>query len=161
MRVLTPKIIFVGIVFVSILLFSGCFVAPYTYTCGQPIKEDKLKKIEAGKTTKEEIIQWFGVPSVVVKKGEKANVTTTQYGASGVIQSIGSSFDELFSLFSSKHKQKDSYIIYYYDYTKTEGATFSIIFFSPSSSRALTDKLLMLIDENTGIVEDYIFSKQR
>lgn len=161
MQILKPKLIFAAIVMICVSLLSGCFVAPYTYTCGQSIKEDKLKKIEAGKTTKEEIIKWFGVPSTVVNKGEKAGVTATQYGAAGLIQSTGFSFDELFSLFSSRHKSKESHVIYYYDYTKTEGATFNIIFFSPSNSKVLTDKLLVLIDENTCIVEDYIFSKQR
>jgi hypothetical protein len=34
-------------------------------------------------------------------------------------------------------------------------------FFGYSGGEALTDKLLVLINEDTGIVEDYIFRKQK
>jgi len=136
---------------------------PHKYTAGEPIKEDMVKMIQPGKTTKEEIIQWFGIPSVIAKKGEKMSLPTelVSMSVAGEIGRQEVSSDTFFNLFSTKHKLTESHRIYYYTYTKSKGTTFAMPYFGYTGGKALTDKLLVLINEDTGIVEDYIFRKQK
>lgn len=159
------KGLFLGVVVITATMFLwGCAIMPHKYTSGEPIKEDKTKMIQPGKTTKEEIIQWFGIPTVIAKKDEKMSLPIEMAGMMGVTggevgkQEVSS--DTFFNLFSSKHKLMENHRIYYYRYTKSSGTNFSMPFFGYSGGRALTDKLLVLINEDTGIVEDYIFRKQ-
>jgi len=66
------------------------------------------------------------------------------------------SFESSFELFSSKHKITEDHRIYVYTFTefKVRGYPFG------AGSHSLSDKLLILVNEKTGIVEDYIFSKE-
>jgi len=159
-------ILFCVVVITATTFLWGCAIMPYKHTSGEPIKEDKTKMIQPGKTTKEEIIQWFGIPSVIAKKGEKMSLPIEMaggmygIGAAGEVGKQEVSSDTFFNLFSSKHKLIENHRIYYFTYTKNKGSTFNMPFFGYSGGRALTDKLLVLINEDTGIVEDYIFRKQ-
>lgn len=52
------------------LSIMSCAIMPTKGEVGKPIDEDMVSKIQNGKTTRENIIQWFGIPMAVAKKGE-------------------------------------------------------------------------------------------
>ena len=166
------KVVLLATLVFSGLFLTGCFISPHSFTQGKPIADNKVEKIVKGKTTKEEVINWFGVPTTIIKKGDKTATEGTTaaapspnialpYFAQGV-QSTPSgevSSEQMFSLFSSKNKIKEADVIYYYGYTTTKGSSVGFLFFSTNDSHAVTDKLLILMNEEKGVVEDFILSK--
>jgi len=146
---------------VSATLFpGGCFSC--SNTSGKPINEKTVKMIQPDKTTKDEIIQWFGPPQSIEKpsgkeettvKEEKVKTMGYQAWPGGA---FSPSFESSFELFSSKHKITEDHRIYVYTFTefKVRGYPFG------GGGHGLSDKLLILINEKTGFVEDYIFSKE-
>ncbi|MDD5085194.1 MAG: hypothetical protein PHE61_04015 [Candidatus Omnitrophica bacterium] len=148
------------IVFVAMFVCS-CSVMPHKYESGKQIKDSAARKVQPGVTTKAEIIEWFGVPTAIAKKGEKVSLPMemAHYGAGCEGPRQDTSSETFFSMFSSKHKITDSHRIYYYAYTKSEGSMLGILFFNTMSSKTQTDKLLVLINEDTGIVEDYLLDR--
>ena len=58
--------------FVIIIFLLGCATA--TNVIGRPISQENVSKIETGKTTKEDILLWFGEPYSITKD-EKGSVT--------------------------------------------------------------------------------------
>lgn len=164
------------ILFATIILFgvslAGCMIAPHSFTQGRPIADNKVTLIQKGKTSKDEIIGWFGVPTTIIKKGDQARKESTSVTASSPtsvlpyftpgVQGTPTgevASEQLFSLFSSKNKIKESNVIYYYAYTITKGSSLGLLFINTTDSHAVTDKLLILIDEEKGVVEDFILSK--
>ncbi len=146
------------------LLYGGCAVMPHSYTAGEPISEKTVERIQPGKTTKGEIIQWFGLPQSIEKPivEKEAAVEREEKVATGGAWLVGggTTFQPSFELFSSKHKITKDHRIYVYTFTKTKGGTFVILFFGSTDSHSLSDKLLILVNEKTEIVEDYIFRKE-
>ena len=141
---------------------GGCFSG--SNTSGKPINEKMVKMIQPDKTTKDEIIQWFGPPQSIEKPGGKdetaakeEKVKTMGYQAwpGGAFPP---SFESSFELFSSKHKITEDHRIYVYTFTEFKIAASPFLF--RTGSHSLSDKLLILVNEKTGIVEDYIFSKE-
>lgn len=148
-------------VIVAILFLGGCLFMPHSYTYGKVIKEDKVKMIQPGKTTKEEIIQWFGIPTIIQKSGEKESQEKKEVAEVGIMGPFGGVVSQpSFDLFSSKHKITDDHRIYVYTFTKSKGASFNFLFFGSMDTHSFTDKLLVLVNEKTGIAEDYIFRKE-
>jgi len=143
-------------IIVTTLFLAGCINA-YSFRYGPQIKEDIVKMIQPGKTTKEDIIQWFGSSTNIVQK-QGADATTPKEGLVDVIDPrlVSPSFD----LFSSKHKITEDHRIYVYTSTKSEGTVFYLSFFTKSDGQMFKDSLLVLVNEKTGIAEDYIFIKE-
>ncbi len=128
-----------------------------SYKMGTPIKEDTVKMIQPGKTTKEDIIQWFGIPNVIQKQGEEA--ASSKQGA--MVGMMGPQFVyPSFDLFSSKHKITEDHRIYGYTFTKMEGKMVTVPIIGKQDMETKTDMLLVLVNEKTGIAEDYIFRKE-
>jgi hypothetical protein len=137
---------------------------PMSGEVGKPFDENLINKIQRGKTTKEEITRWFGVPKAVAKKGEKVRlptVTATPYMGMGGVEMPGEevSSDTYFALFS-KQQVKENHIIYLYVYTTSKGKIFSMPFFGSMGGKVLKNTLVILIDDDKDIVEDYVYDKQ-
>jgi hypothetical protein len=144
-------------IFVTILFLAGCVrFLGQSIKQGTPIKEDMVKMIQPGKTTKEDIIQWFGIPNVIQKQGEE----TASPKQVDMVQPFVSPVFPSFDFFSSKHKITEDHRIYAYFFTKTEGTMTDILIFSKQYMTTLTDTLLVLVNEKIGIAEDYIFRKE-
>ena len=138
---------------------------PHSYSYGTPIKEDMVKRIQDGKTTKEEMLQWFGIPNIVQKQGEDTTSQKSLHEGAMMEPVMMSSMDQKFvsqasfDLFSSKHKITEDHRIYDYSFTKMKGASVSVLFYGTTDTKMLTDILLILVNEKTGNVEDHIFRK--
>ena len=147
---------------VSILFSLQACLMPRNYTVGQPLKQNLIGKIQPFVTTKQQILDWFGLPHTILKPGEVAEIPYADSGGYVSGQNTQKiSTDTLFELFASKHKITPNHRIYYYIYVKTSGMMVDFIIIHPDTSRTLTDKLLVLINEKTGLVEDYIISRKK
>jgi len=126
------------------IFFGGC--AKPKFIIGKPISQEKVNSIQRGKTTKQEIIEWFGTPSGIVKKDEKMNLPK------GKISS-----DPFFDLFSTRCDVTENSRIYYYTFARRKG--YGGHLFVPIDnliSRYNINMLLILINENTSTVEGYL-----
>jgi len=144
-----------------ILSIMSCAIMPTKGEVGKPIDEKMVKKIQKGKTTREEIIQWFGIPMAVAKKGETIKLSgamATPMGG-GEMQGAEVSSDTYFVLFAN-HNITENHRIYLYIFTKTKGMGFSMPFISTMSGKTLKNTLIILMDESKGIVVDYKYEKQ-
>ena len=104
-----------------------------------PLEEDFVKEIRSGETTKEEILDLFGPPTAIARKGKVMTLPPPGQLKAGFIEVDSETFFEPFSL---KFKNMEEHIIYYYYHPTVWG----------SESR-----LWLYINETNGIVEDYIF----
>jgi hypothetical protein len=104
-----------------------------------PLEEDFVKEIRSGKTTKEEVLDLFGPPTAIARKGKVMTLPPPGHLKAGFIEVDSETFFEPFSL---KFENTDEHIVYYYYHPTVWG----------SESR-----LWLYINETNGIVEDYIF----
>jgi len=146
------------LIFLSISVWtSGCFLVSGKYKMGETITEEMMKKIQPGKTVKQDILEWFGPPIAIARKG--AWVKIPRLGTDRIgwdeIQS-----DSFFELFSSKHTLTQSHMIYYYHCGEDKATAGMFIFYAHGEGKLWISKLWVLIDETTGIVTDYLFRKE-
>lgn len=117
------------IILFGAVLFTGC--ATIKETSGTSIQKTTLTKITKGKTTTTDILTWFGPPDKII-------------------------------YYSVLNKQniKQRYMVYVYEYILKGGMTFAQGY--PIAQEKLNENkntLLIWINRNTGIVENYIYKK--
>ncbi len=152
----------ISAIMLSIIFLSGCAIMPISGEVGKPFDENLISRIQRGKTTKAEINQWFGVPKAVARKGGKVKLPTAiaaPYAGGMEMPGEEVSSDTYFTLFS-KNEVTEHHIIYLYVYTTSKGMSFSMPFFGSMSGKALKNTLVILIDDDKGIVDDYVYDKQ-
>lgn len=147
-----------AIVASGIILGQGC--APLlSIITGPPLSEEDIKKIDPGKTPKAEILERFGVPMAVGAKGERLTIPReSAWKSSGGIRLGGyyqTESDTFFELFSSRHNIRDHHRVYYYYQAVSSGVASPVY----KTVRIRVDKLWVLVNEETGVVEDYVFKK--
>jgi len=150
------------IIFSLSLLLSGCMI-PLSISSGTRIQTEQLNKIQPGKTTKNEVFEWIGPPIAVLASSEfypvpmpfifKEKPATTRHARS-FIQS-----DTFFELFSSQHQFHEYHRVYYFYYAVSRWTNYSGVFVNVETTKTKFDKLWLLVNEKTGIVEDYKFRK--
>lgn len=155
---------FASCLFVSFFVVSmtGCAIMPMRGEVGKPFDENLISKIQRGKTTKEEITRWFGVPKAVARKGGKVKLPAamaTPYAGGMEMPGEEVPADTYFALFP-KNKVTENHIIYLYVYTTSKGMNFYMPFFGYMGGKALKNTLVILIDDDKGIVDDYVYDKQ-
>jgi hypothetical protein len=136
-----------------ILSLEGCYMGEH-YVAGEPFSEQALAGIKQGTMTKRDVLQWFGPPVAVARRG-----TTMTFPPAGMrtegwedIQS-----DTFFELFPTKGGNGDDSIVYYYYAPQIRtGGIFSILIAGGYTRRIVTDEVWLLIDEQTGRIEDFV-----
>jgi len=153
------------IIFSLSLLLSGCYFALWGGS-GTPIETEQLDKIQPGKTTKNEVFEWIGAPIAVLAKNEFNSVPMPlTYGKqddrSALQSSLQSSIQSntFFELFSSQHQFHEYHRVYYFHYAFRIDHYAMGLIVSAQTSKVKFDKLWLLVNEKTGIVEDYKFRK--
>ena len=146
----------------AILCLSGCCLPLFPYSkTGEPIREDKVTIIESGKTTKEELFEWFGAPTSIAARGEITVIPSVRVQHGGWIGDYYKiETNTFFELFSANHELSEYHRVYYYRYVVSKEMLFMGIVVGYWSGKTLTDSLWALVNEKTGIVEDYVFRKQ-
>lgn len=144
-----------------IIFLWGC--APcIPVSTGRPLEDGKILRIQPGKTTKEAVIEWFGTPMAIAIQGEILKIQTEASWAKnmprgGYYFEIDS--DTFFELFSSKHELTEYHRIYYYYHAVSTKYAVILVVAAHERGKTVIDKLWILVNEETGIVEDYVFRK--
>ncbi|MCK4873393.1 MAG: hypothetical protein KAS72_11765 [Phycisphaerales bacterium] len=119
-------------------------------------------------TTKTEILDWFGQPALIMKPGDEHPDYTSEDvppSASPYFFSFGGmthrNLDNIFELFTGSHDIRDNHRIYMYTYSRSGGGMLAVPFFSTYGTDMRTDCLLILLDEHTSIVLDYLMDRQK
>ena len=123
-----------------------------------PLHEDQIKMILPGKTTKQEILLWFGPPLAIAKKGKVMKIPPPAGGEECPNEVRSETFLELFS---SKHELTGYHRVYYYHYAEAETEPVYFAYADRAEKKLVITKLWILINQQTGIVEDHIFSRRR
>jgi hypothetical protein len=131
------------IAIVLLAMLTGCMKMEMG---GRPIKKEKLAKIEPGKTTKKEIIEWFGAPAGIISSPRNQQMPVSPY--------MGGMISNPFELFTPKHKISESYRVYYFCYLRSE--MIPVVPFY-HEMKQYKDQLFVLIDESNQLVIDYSF----
>ena len=157
------RILIFRFVVAAVILAQGCVPAPPVIT-GPVLPRENIEKIQPGKTKKTEILEWFGLPMAIGAKG--ATLTILRESAwvgealGGKIRRGGyyqAEADTFFELFSSKHKIVEQHRVYYYYRAVSTQFGFFAALAIYETRKTRFDKLWLLINEETGVVEDYVF----
>lgn len=139
---------------------QGCLAAPPLIT-GAPLSEEAVKRIEPGRTTKAQLFEWFGAPMAIGETGEQLRIPReTVWTVEGPVRQGGYhevDADTFFELFGSKHNIGDHHrIYYYYRAVSTKYAVVAVLAIY-ETGRTRVHKLWVLVNEDIGTVEDYVF----
>lgn len=155
------------LLFTFILIsLSGCLFAPFPIEeqFETPIKKINLQKIERGKATRLEIIEWLGPPDAIARRGKTMKVPPLGPRKEG---SPDVNSQDFLDLFSKEHVITPKHIVYYYETSAFHG-TGAVMWFLDaayvgpiSPLRLMVSRLWILVDTDTGYVVDYIFHEER
>ena len=139
------------------LCLCGCFVARENIAADEGLPGERIRGIRRGETTRQEILERFGPPVAVARRG-----TTMVYPPPGSARRGRSDVqsDAFLELFSTGRPLRDSDIVYYYDSARLKATGVLIIPLIGGgyhSREMVVERLWLLIDGNTGAVEDYVF----
>ena len=137
-----------------LVCLEGCVVM--SVQMDKKLTGDLIEKIEPGKTAKVQILEWLGPPNVLARKGKVVKVPSSDPKNPGM-QEMDSEL--LFEVFSVKHQIGDHHIVYYYQDVEASGGGVYLLVGMAMSTNVKQDRLWILINQNTRIVEDYFFRK--
>lgn len=170
----------------AVLLMAGCGGCIFHDRCvHDPPLARNVPKIVRGQTTRAQILQYFGVPdleahgstvtlhddSVMGKERQKlkqllesAQMTTEQYNTDGERRTVSGTdlFDEMARLWAYSSIDED-HVAYLYWETESRGGGWIIplpIMIVSVDARWLRNKLLVLINEHTGVVDEFGFRQE-
>jgi hypothetical protein len=133
-------------------LFLGCA------TTGTAIRTERVKSIVPGKSTKSDLLDMFGAPMTVASRDEILTLSSTAI--------MGKPFSNRFSYrlradtFFALFPPVDEYrrIYYYYHAVSYKYPVWYVLYFGENGKTKI-DRLWVLVNEQTGIVEDYAFKR--
>ncbi len=144
----------------SLSVLPGC-ITFFKYS-GKEIKAARVAQIQPGKTLKREALEWFGPPMTISARGEivvvpKASVPDKEYRVPRrpTIVESGTFFD----LFTSEAGFSEYHRVYYFYFSESRELMYFLLVATYDEIETKFDKLWLLVDERTGIVEDYHFKK--
>jgi len=138
---------FVGTTLIAGLLLSGCISLS---TQGSRIEDSLIAKIEKGKTTKAEILKCFGAPDQIIQTGITAEAKTAIEGDKNLTSQQNVSIG----------KNQEVYI-YEYVENRTTKNIYEVRFGTgPGATISKKNTLMIWIDKDTGIVQDYGYKKE-
>lgn len=142
---------------IAALCLGGCFVARERILAGEPLPGDRIREIRRGTTTKQEILERFGPPAAIARPGTTVVFPPPGLGGRGRAEVPSEVFLELFS---SGRAIRDSDVVYYYDASclKSTGVLIvPLIGGGYHSTEMAVERLWVLVDGRTGVVEDYVY----
>ena len=134
----------------AVVLLVGCVPVPPITVSGLPLPQEAVARIEPRETKKTQILEWFGPPTAIVAKGDRLPITGDQTEAAS-----------FFELFSSKHTISDYHRVYYYYHAVMKKQAVVLAVYIHEKTSINIDKLWVLVNEETGIVEDYVFRRSQ
>jgi len=136
------------ILFLSVLFLVGC--ATVQSTQGNKLDEQVIAQIEKGKTTQSEILKLFGAPDRIIEAGIAGKLQTDIAG------DISLSSKQNISL----GKNQEIYIYEYMEATTETSYFFEAYRMGDKKITQRKNTLMIWIDKETGIVQDYGYKKE-
>lgn len=142
-----------------IILIPGCIWGTVQYDL--TLKKGVIKNIALGKTTRLNILEWFGPPAILAEKEGIASLPSEgqDYEKMRQVDSI-----VFFKYFLERHTLSEQHVVYYYfnEWEKIGGVSIPIpglaLASLPLTSGNLQSReLWVLVNRKTGRVEDYVF----
>lgn len=146
------KSIALGVGMILLMMDMGCFA--WGARISGSISEKQVQGINHGQTTRQQILDWFGEPNAVAR--QDGGFLHKPVGPH--VNSEEFSSEVFFKLFSETHRTGPQYIIYYYQHVP--GGTATGVWLNPIEGEVVIEKLWVLIDQETGNVEDHVFRKE-
>ncbi len=145
---------------ISLFLLSGC-ITLFKYS-GTEIKAGRVAKIKPGKTLKREALEWFGAPITISAPGEivvipKVSTPDKEYRVPRRATIVES--DTFFDLFSPEIDITEYHRVYYFYFSESRELMYFLMVATYDQINTKFDKLWLLINEKTGVVEDYFFKQ--
>jgi len=137
---------------------SGCMGTPGIRS-GTPIELEQLEKIQPGKTTKHEVFEWIGPPMSVASRNKFISIPAPFQWDTRIALSPQSS-ESWFELFSSGHEFNEYHRVYYFYNARSKKKSVFLVVGQVDNVTTDFDKLWILVNEKTGIVEDYKVKKE-
>ena len=141
-----------------VFVLASCYLPSPSFSTGRYISRTELGRIEPGLTTKQQLLDAFGPPMGIATRGEDLYLQRPVQWMGGVplrwgidIQSGGAMF-EFFALregLGPGHR-----VYYFYSSSGRQRAIFLLVYINERSWVEM-DRLWVLVNEETGIVEDY------
>lgn len=143
-----------------VLLAGGCLPS-VTFRTGKPIGKDNLASLKPGATTKIELFERLGAPTAVVVRDEVTAIATPSTWAAPYLRGAAYRFDSgtFYELFPVARAVDDYLRIYYYQYVTSRKMNYFMILAVYESGTTKSDRLWVLVNEKTGVVEDYAYKK--
>ena len=152
-----PQFYRVGILALIILL-PGCIWGSVKYD--QMLRKEVVKSIESNKTTRKNILERFGPPSILARK-EGTVLLPSLDPKDEKMREVNSIV--FFKYFLQRHEISEHHAVYYYydEWEKINGVSIPIgntLFSLPLTSTDLQfSELWVLVNRKTEQVEDYMF----
>lgn len=133
-------------------LVAGCV------TTGAPIRAERVNSIIPGESTKSDLFDMFGAPAAVASRDETLTLSSTAIMGNPFSYSFvyRLSADTLFALFLPVDEYRR---VYYFCYAVSYTYPVWYILYFGENGKTRTDRLWALVNEKTGIVEDYAFKR--
>lgn len=141
----------------GVLCLGGCFVARERVLADEALPGEHIRGIRRGATTKQEILERFGPPAAIARRG-----TTMAYPSpgSGKRGHVDIPSDAWLELCSTGRTLRDIEIVYYYDASRLKATGVLVIPLVGGgyhSMEMVVERLWLLVDDRAGVVEDYVF----
>jgi hypothetical protein len=138
---------------------GGCIWGSVQYD--RTLEKELIKNIEPGKTTRKNILEWFGPPEILARKDGVVLLPPLETGQ-GKMRQVDSIV--FFKYFLERHPIAEQHVVYYYfnEWEKIGGVSIPIpglaLASLPLTSGNLQSReLWVLVNRKTGRVEDYVF----
>ena len=147
-----PRTILFTVLLLAVTLLSGCLVVSGSRKGEQLFTKEQAEKIERGKTTKAEVLQWFGPPVAMARKDKGGQAL----GGEGDLRP-----ETFFELFTGKHAVGQFHVVYYYRNLRTEEIGAAVLLAASGQVSMKRERLWILINDANGIVEDYVLREDK
>ncbi len=138
---------------------GGCIWGSVQYD--RTLEKELIKNIEPGKTTRKNILEWFGPPEILARKDGVVLLPPLETGQ-GKMREVDSKV--FFKYFLERHPIAEQHVVYYYfnEWEKIGGVSIPIpglaLASLPLTSGNLQSReLWVLVNRQTEQVEDYVF----
>lgn len=141
-----------------LLCLSGCCLIGGQYLADEPIEKKRVERISPGQTSVREVLTRLGPPVAIARSERTVIFPPPSIGRSGYLEMNSDAFFELFSPGRALRKEE---VVYYYDASRKSSlgglVIMILINFGGQTDRVKVERLWLLVDEKTGIIEDYVY----
>jgi len=140
----------------TLIVAVACgFTTGRTHT-GTVIEQRRAVQIVPGTTTKGDLLDWFGPPLAVFRRG---SLVTVPQGDARPVGWREVQADTFFELFSNRTSPEPDDVIYYYAATELVVSGMYVVLAGGNTSDQHETRLWVLIEGATGGVKDFIYRR--